>query len=302
MLTVHNFSYGFLTPALAFVMSCLGAFIALRCATRAYAHHGRARGRWLLLSAVSLGVTGIWVMHFVAMLGYTIPGQVIHYSIPITIFSMLIAVIVVTGGLLIVGFGKPTWPNLLLAGLIMGIGVASMHYSGMMAMEVQGRMSYRPTLFAASVVIAVVACTTALWAALRLRGLWHTVGASLIMGTAVSGMHFAGMAAMQMHPGAASMAMNGPTAEGFLLPLIIGIGVLSFVMTGALVFSPTSEEIQEDAELMARITAMNARLPEYQAAPLPDPPRSARWPRPNGAPPAQQGQPDRDGRKQRPGR
>ncbi len=66
---------------------------------------GRERLRWLLLAALSIGTTGIWVMHFIAMLGYTVPGQVIHYNVLITIASMLIAVVVVGIGLLIVGFG-----------------------------------------------------------------------------------------------------------------------------------------------------------------------------------------------------
>src|SRR5580698_1866747 len=177
-------------------MSCLGAFIGLRCTTRAYAYEGRARANWLAAAAIALGTTGIWVMHFIAMLGYTIPGMTIRYNVPITIASMLIAVVVVFIGLLIVGFGRPTWRNLVLAGLITGIGVASMHYIGMAAMEMRATMSYKPTLFALSIVIAIVAATAALWAALRLRGFWHTAGAAMIMGVAVSGMHYTGMAAM----------------------------------------------------------------------------------------------------------
>jgi NO-binding membrane sensor protein with MHYT domain len=280
VLSVHNFSYGLLTPVLGYVMSCLGAFIALRCTTRAYAYLGAARARWLILAAISLGTTGIWVMHFIAMLGYTIPGQTIHYNVPVTIGSMLIAVVVVAVGLLIIGFGKPTWLNLLLAGLVTGVGVASMHYSGMAGMEMQASMTYKPVLFGLSVVIAVVAATAALWAALRLRGVWSTLGAAMIMGVAVSGMHYTGMAAMELHPLAHGvvMSMNGPTAESFLLPLIIGIGVVAIIMTGVLVFSPTEDEIREDAELMARINAATARLSPVQEMPLPPAPRTARWP------------------------
>lgn len=281
MLTVHNFSFGLLTPVAAYVMSCLGAFIALRCTTRAYAYQGAARVRWLILAAVSLGTTGIWVMHFIAMLGYSIPGTVIHYNVVITVASMLIAVVVVAVGLLIVGLGKPSWRNLLLAGVITGIGVASMHYSGMAAMEAPASMSYKPGLFAASVGIAIVAATAALWAALRLRGVWHTLLAALIMGVAVSGMHYTGMAAMQMRAASgAGMAMNGPTAGSFILPLVIGIGVVSVILTGALSFSPTNEEIREDAELQARISAATARLGDAPSAPVAPPPRTARWPGP----------------------
>jgi NO-binding membrane sensor protein with MHYT domain len=279
MLTVHNFTYGLLTPALAYVMSCMGAFIGLRCTTRAYAYEGRSRASWLLLAAISLGTTGIWVMHFIAMLGYTIPGMTIHYNIPITIASMLIAVAVVFVGLLIVGFGQPSWRNLLMAGVITGIGVASMHYLGIAAMEMPAKMSYKPTLFGLSIVIAVVAATAALWAALRLRGFWHTAGAAMIMGVAVSGMHYTGMAAMEMRRANGIVATAAPTAEGFLLPLIIGIGVVSLVFAGVLAFSPTNEEIREDAELMARINAATSRL-EGTAPAVPASPATvtARWP------------------------
>jgi NO-binding membrane sensor protein with MHYT domain len=155
MLPVHNFEFGLLTPAAAYLISCLG----------------------------------IWVMHFIAMLGFAIPGETIRYSVPVTIGSMLIAVIVVGGGLLIVGFGREGWGRLLLAGSITGIGVASMHYTGMAAMRMPARMSYSPALLALSLLIAVVAATAALWAALRLQGVPSTLGASLIMGVAVSGMH-----------------------------------------------------------------------------------------------------------------
>jgi hypothetical protein len=124
MLIANNFSYGLLTPVLGYLMSCLGAFIGLRCATRAYAYTGATRARWLVLAAISIGATGIWVMHFIAMLGYTIPGMTIRYNIAITIGSMLVAVAVVLVGLLIAGFGRRTTLSLLLAGLITGVGIA----------------------------------------------------------------------------------------------------------------------------------------------------------------------------------
>ena len=226
--------------------------------------------QWLILAAISIGTTGVWVMHFIAMLGYTIPGMTIRYNIPITVGSMLLAVAVVSVGLLIVGFGQPTVRNLLLAGVITGVGVASMHYTGMAAMEMPATMTYTPSVFAISVLIGIVAATAALWAALRLRGVRATLGASLIMGVAVSGMHYTGMAAMHMHsvPAGTAMPAGGATAEGFLLPLIIGIGVVSVIMTALLVLSPTDDEIREDRELMERINAATARLagvPQHSA-------------------------------------
>ncbi len=258
MLTVHNFSYGLLTPGLAYVMSCLGSFLGLRCATRARAHEGQSRIRWLLLAGLSIGTTGIWVMHFIAMLGFTIPGQVIQYNVPVTILSMLIAVGIVCVGLLIVGFRGTGYRPLLLAGLITGLGVASMHYTGMAAMRMPGKVTYDPLLFTVSMAIAVVAATAALWAALRLKGVGRTFGASLIMGIAVSGMHYTGMAAMRMYraDGPAGMVMGGAggaTAESFVLPLVLGISIVAFVLTATIALSPTEDEIRVEAELMSRL-------------------------------------------------
>jgi NO-binding membrane sensor protein with MHYT domain len=298
VLAANNFTFGLLTPILGYVMSCLGAFIGLRCTTRAYAYTGGARARWLILAAISIGITGCWVMHFIAMLGYTIPGMTMRYNVPITIASMLIAVVVVAIGLFIIGFGKPTWRNLLIAGTFTGIGVASMHYTGMAALEIPATMGYNTGLFAISVVIAIVAATAALWAALRLRGLWSTLGASLIMGVAVSGMHYTGMAAMNVRrPTGPVMALTGSTAEGFLLPLIIGIGVVSIIMTAVLVFSPTEDEIREDQELMDRINAATTRLAGTPSLPMAQPAPTARW---NGAAPSRSGYSGQNGPPQPP--
>ncbi len=258
MLTVHNFSYGLLTPVLGYVMSCLGAFLGLRCTARARLFQGAERARWLLRGGVAIATTGIWLMHFIAMLGFTIPGNTIRYNVPVTILSLLVAVAIVCAGLLLVGFGDEGYSPLLIGGVITGLGVAVMHYLGMAAMRTQGSVSYNPPLFALSVVIAIVAATAALWAALKLRGLWTTLAASLVMGVAVSGMHYTGMAAMHMHraSGPAGMIMGGSggaTAESFLLPLILGISILSFALTATITLAPTADQIREDAALLDHI-------------------------------------------------
>src|SRR5271155_3148813 len=92
---VLNFSHGLLNPGLGYLMSCLGSFLGLRCLTRARAYTGWSRASWLLLASVAIGATGIWVMHFVAMLGFSIPGQQILYDVPMTLVSLLVAVVVV---------------------------------------------------------------------------------------------------------------------------------------------------------------------------------------------------------------
>jgi NO-binding membrane sensor protein with MHYT domain len=254
MLTVHNFSYGLTTPLLGFVMSFIGSFLGLRCTTRARASTGRSRFGWLLVAAVSIGVTGIWVMHFIAMLGFTIPGDTITYNIPITLASMLIAVVFVAVGLLFLGFRQVSTRALLAAGVVTGLGVAAMHYVGMAAMIAPMRMTYNPGLFALSVVVAVVAATAALWSAIRLRTVRATAGAAAIMGVAVSSMHYLGMAAMHSYPAPAmGGAGGGASAFDFVLPLLIGVSLLTVVLTVTIALAPTDAELTAEHELMARI-------------------------------------------------
>jgi NO-binding membrane sensor protein with MHYT domain len=262
---VNNFTYGPVTPVLGFVLSSLGCFLGLRCTTRARASRGAPRVRWLLLATVSIATTGIWVMHFVAMLGFTIAGQAITYSVPVTAASMLIAVVVVGIGLLIVGFGSSAWWTLLLGGVIIGLGVASMHYIGMAAMKMPDTVRYNSTLVVLSVVIAMAAGTAALWAALRLAAVWSTLAASLIMGVAVSGMHYTGIAAMHVYgtPGPKMLAAmsGGVSAQALLVPLIAGISLLAFALTVIISLSPTEAEMREDAALMASLAGRAASPP-----------------------------------------
>ncbi len=261
MLRVDNFTYGVLTPALAFVMSWLGAFTGLRCTSRARAYEGPARAFWLLLAAASIGIMGIWVMHFIAMLGFSIPGQPIRYDVPVTVISMLTAVAVVAAGLFIAGYRRPSFPNLLLAGIVTGAGVAAMHYTGMAAMRMDATMNYDPLLFALSVIIAMTAATTAFWFALRLRGIAASIGAALIMAAAVSGMHYTGMAAMRVWPASGGgMAIGGVSGATFLVPLIVGITVAAILLIGYVALGPTDDEIRAETEFVAQLRALGVEI------------------------------------------
>jgi NO-binding membrane sensor protein with MHYT domain len=257
---VQNFSYGLLNPVLGYLMSCLGAFIGLRCLTRARVYSGGQRALWLSLAAIAIGATGVWAMHFIAMLGFTIPGQDITYNVPLTIISMLVAVAVVAIGLFIVGFSNSRGlAPLLTGGVIVGLGVASMHYLGMEAINIPDMMSYNVILVVLSVLIAIAAGTAALYAGLWVRGLGATLGASALMGVAVSGMHYTGMAAMRVYATssagvyAAGAAGSGATASSFLLPLVLGIALFTFLATIVIMLAPSEADIVADAQLAKRL-------------------------------------------------
>jgi NO-binding membrane sensor protein with MHYT domain len=268
VVSVHNFSYGVLNPGLAFAMSCLGSFLGLRCVILSRAYDGAAKARWLILAAVAIGAVGIWSMHFIAMLGFTIPGGQIRYNVLVTIASMLLAVAVVGAGLFIVGFGNGGLVRLLTGGTILGVGVAAMHYLGMAAMNMTGSMSYRLPLVALSVVIAIVAGTVALWIGTWIRGIAATVGAAVIMGIAVTGMHYTGMAALQVQgglmpsmgiDGAAAVGVSGATAATFVIPLLLVISLATFLLTLSITLTPSEDEIRADMEIRRRLNYMEQR-------------------------------------------
>ena len=138
MSAVNHFVHGPLTPVLAYVMSCMGSMLGLRLTAQAHASRGASRMRWLLGAAISIGGTGIWVMHFVAMMGFEVEGTQIKYDVPLTVASAVVAIVVVGTGLFLVSYGGGRVLALLGGGLLTGLGVAvsGMHYTGMYAMLV----------------------------------------------------------------------------------------------------------------------------------------------------------------------
>lgn len=120
---------------------------------------------------------GIWSMHFIGMLAFTLPIE-LGYDVPITALSLLTAILSSGFALWLVSQPRlPAW-QLAFGALIMGAGISAMHYTGMAALRMQPGIDYDPTLFAASLVIAVGASAAALWIAFRLRQntptcVWH---------------------------------------------------------------------------------------------------------------------------------
>ncbi|MFD4597560.1 MHYT domain-containing protein [Streptomyces sp. NPDC058464] len=230
--TVDGFSYGVVTPLVAYLMACLGGALGLRCTTRAMLVAHSWRPAWLALGAAAIG-SGIWTMHFVAMMGFSVKETPIHYDKPLTYASLGLAIVMVSVGIFIVGYRGATGTALFTGGTITGLGIASMHYLGMAGLRLNGTLEYNTFTVAASVVIGVVAATSALWAAGQVRGFLWSVGASLVMGLAVSGMHYAGMAALTVHLHSAGVPSPGDSPASLLAPMLIG--PLAFLCLAAVV-------------------------------------------------------------------
>ncbi|GAB4085307.1 MHYT domain-containing protein [Myceligenerans cantabricum] len=252
---IDHFAYGALTPLLSIVLSCAGCAVGLSCTARARVATGVARTIWMLLGAVAIGGTGVWVMHFVAMLGFSIAGAQIHYDVFTTVSSMILAVAVVAVGLFLVHSRKDGTGALLTGGVIAGLGIAAMHYMGMAAMHVGVDIAYDPVLVGMSVAVAVVAATTGLWLAARVRGLGAGAVATAVMGIAVSGMHYTGMAAMSVTAYQAGNPIETPAigmpATQLLVPLVIGIVASTVALVIVAGAWPSASEMEVQAEFDA---------------------------------------------------
>jgi len=190
---------------LSIVVAVSASYVALALVTRVTASADKkAAHYWLVGGALSMG-TGIWSMHFIGMLAFRLPIAM-SYDIPITLLSLLIAAIVSGFALYTVSSGTMNLRRLIGAGVLMGLGIASMHYTGMAAMQMEPPISYDKLLFILSILIAIVASLAALWIAFQLRletnlaGFGKKIGSALVMGAAISGMHYTAMAAANFEP------------------------------------------------------------------------------------------------------
>ena len=220
-------NYDFQLVLLSLFVAVLASYTALDMAGRIHHSSGGAPRWWLAGGAVAMGM-GVWSMHFIGMLAFRLPID-IGYDTQLTLLSLLLAI-----GASAFALWKTSGPTLPLkqlvpSALVMGAGIAGMHYVGMASMRMQPGIRYDPTLFALSLVIAVLASGAALKIAHVLRVRTHhllkmRMAAALVMGLAIVGMHYTGMAAAQFDAGSVCM-----TAKHGLPPHLIGLMV--FVVT-----------------------------------------------------------------------
>ncbi|GAA2993357.1 MHYT domain-containing protein [Kitasatospora albolonga] len=244
MAHLDHFGFGWPTPVIAYAMACIGAALGLRCTLRALEAPPTARAsrrNWLVTAAAAIG-SGIWTMHFVAMFGFAVDGTELRYNVPLTVLSLLVAVLVVGIGVFVVGYGRHRGRALLLGGLITGLGVAAMHYLGMAAVRMHGHLRYEAGTVVLSVLIAVGAASAALWAAVTIRNVYAAAAAALVMGVAVSLMHYTGMAAVQVELEPSRVELGGATPMQFIFPLAVGLGSFLFLTSAFVALSPTAQE------------------------------------------------------------
>src|SRR6266481_5290722 len=179
--------------ALSVLVASFASYTALDLSGRIAAARGFARSVWLVAAAITMG-GGIWSMHFVAMLAFIMPIPM-SYDIGLTTLSLVVAMFVTGVGFYVISRQSESPLRLVPSGIFMGLGIAAMHYTGMAAMQGHVELSYDPLFVALSLVIAIGASTVALWLAFRTTGLGQKLVAAVVMGAAISGMHYTGMRA-----------------------------------------------------------------------------------------------------------
>ena len=221
---VYVSSYNFLLVAASLFVAILASYTALDMAGRITTAQGSAARWWLAGGATAMGV-GIWSMHFIGMLAFSLPIP-LGYDPAITFLSLLIAIASSVFALWLVCQENLPWSRLSLGAVLMGLGIASMHYTGMAAMRMVPLIHYIPSLFILSIVIAIVASGAALWIAFHLRHPGSRVhryraAAGVVMGIAIVGMHYTGMAAAQFSLGSICGAAREGVSTGWLALLVI---------------------------------------------------------------------------------
>jgi signal transduction histidine kinase/CheY-like chemotaxis protein len=189
-------SHDYTLVMLSYLVAVIASYAVLAMTAKISVSSGIARSIWLLIGSIAMGI-GIWSMHFIGMLAFTLPVPV-SYDLYIVIISIVAAVAGSFVALLLIGRSNPRIVHILAGGLLLAAGISAMHYIGMAAMQIH--IMYKPFYFALSIVIAIVASIAALWLSIYFRmdrgriTPWMKLGSALVMGTAIAGMHYTGMA------------------------------------------------------------------------------------------------------------
>jgi diguanylate cyclase (GGDEF)-like protein/PAS domain S-box-containing protein len=241
----HDWRLVVLAGAVCFLASAVAVILF----HRAQATTGRTQFAWLGLDAAAAGC-GIWATHFIAMLAYN-PAIGAGYNLVTTILSLLIAVLITAAGLAaaLLDFGRWTAA---FGGAIVGGGIAAMHYTGMMALEVPGRMTWAPNIVVASIALGIAFGSIALYFAARRDDWANTSIATVLFALAILLMHFTGMGAVSVVADPTRINNAADLSPAALSLVIAGIAaiVLGICLVAALGDRQANEKLQQQKILL----------------------------------------------------
>jgi diguanylate cyclase (GGDEF)-like protein len=215
---------------LAGLVCFVASIVAVNIFHRALASQARTRLIWIAIAGAAIGY-GIWATHFVAMLAYE-PGVSTGYGVTLTALSLAVAMVLTSTGLGFAASVPGRW-RAPIGGGIIGAGIASMHYLGMWALEVPGRVTWSLDLVFASIVLGMIFGYAALAIAVRYGDRWGTFGAALLLTLAIVSHHFTAMGAVQIIPDPTQWSDATSLSPNFLALAIAGVALsvlgMSFV-------------------------------------------------------------------------
>jgi PAS domain S-box-containing protein len=249
--------------AVSVLIAIFAGYTALDLASSVVAARGKARAAWLAGGSLAMG-TGIWSMHFVGMLAFRLPGVSVYYTIPLLVLSVVVAIVASGIALFVMSRTRPIAPVVVAAGLTMGGAICGMHYIGIASMRLAARVEWDARLIAASIAIAALASYVALWLAFRFRremggrAILHRVAGGVLMGLAISGMHYTAMSAMSFLPTGARISLEQDnvlaTDELAVAVTLTTLMILGIALAGAIVERALTRRtvVAEEAERRAQ--------------------------------------------------
>ena len=248
--------------ALSYLIASFASYVALDLAKRVRTPDRLVALGWWLGGSVAMG-TGIWSMHFVGMLAVTLPFAV-GYGYVVTALSWVAAVAVSAIALYVASRSQLTLARLAGGALAMGAGICAMHYTGMAALDMAPGIHWNAWLVAASAGIAVAASAVALliffWLRNRARNAarWWQLAAALVMGAAICGMHYTGMAAAAFPEG--SVCLSAGQLGGDSLGLLVSVASIALLTLTMFTSSIDARMQSKAAELAASLQTANTEL------------------------------------------
>ncbi len=253
--------YDYKLVSLSVVVAVIASQLSLAIAARLKAHKGHV-GRWLIGGALAMGI-GVWSMHFIGMLAYHLPIPV-GYDIPLTLFSLLLAVIASLVALYVIFSSEELgWGNSALSALVMGGGIAGMHYTGIYAMQMSPPIEFDTLLFSGSLLVAYAAS----FLAIRIAFVYSSSstffdfpkgGAALVMGIAIAGMHYMAMGAQIIDPASVCLSAEQGMNVELLAALVIMVVMVILVISGIVINSDLNLS-QQEKEFALRMAEENQR-------------------------------------------
>lgn len=265
---VLNGFYDYRLVLLSVFIAILAAYAALDLAGRVTATRGGVRLAWLSGGAIALGM-GIWSMHYIGMEAFHLPVAV-KYHWPTVLLSMVAAVLASAVALFVVSRKTMGLGAAATGAVLMGSGIAAMHYTGMEAMRLPAMCSYSAGLVVLSVVLAVVISFVALWLSFALRTEtsnawnWRKLGSALLMGLAIPVMHYVGMAAVKFRAmpmldanSANTITMSDLSIFGVVITTLTLLGIVLLTATLDRRFSLQNLQLEMSEERYRMMEEMN---------------------------------------------